>query len=567
MRIASSVRGLLFSQVGYDPSFPVRIVVRAEHQRFLEASAICRLTSSQAEPVERTLVYWGELWGSHWWRVDFAGDLQEGVWQVEVFNQQQLVLVATGLVVRRNILQDSTLAPMAAEMLEIRAILAQSKSGWMDAGMMWQESNAHSSMLIGLLDVLEFSVDQINPELKMRIERQVVVGCDYLELTQRRAVELGNPEGALCHDVIGHEKDILPNDAFKAVVAWKRAVRLLPDCWKNQRESYSVSADKTLRWLENQAVPMGGYGLNRVQRGLPKDTEIPAGEWTTRDLVMKCWGQLEYFRSGDEQAQGLCADTARQIMGRQVLPQTKADGYFGYFREFDSTTWAETSWSHSIDEGKFGADAGGTFPNYLIPLVDMLKLWPNHLDAPRWHECLKNFTYGYLIPVCHANPFGIVPQGFFGKEGLLWFVGPMHGMNAIYGLTAALALELNGIFQDEQLVNLAYQNMQWIAGLNAGLTADAMNTGCVVYRTDIKSNEARPVSMICGVGNQVAGGWFGTRGVICNGFSVGAQFQFDTECTRANDGPFSFTDEDWIPHSAGWLSGLARLSRLSNVGC
>jgi len=67
------------------------------------------------------------------------------------------------------------------------------------------------------------------------------------------------------------------------------------------------------------------------------------------------------------------------------------------------------------------------------------------------------------------------------------------------------------------------------------------------------------VSMMCNVGNRWGGTWFNTRGVICNGFSAGTQFKMDIDPTRENDGPTSFTDEDWIPHSAGWLTGLVRL--------
>jgi len=50
------------------------------------------------------------------------------------------------------------------------------------------------------------------------------------------------------------------------------------------------------------------------------------------------------------------------------------------------------------------------------------------------------------------------------------------------------------------------------------------------------------------------------RGSICNGFSTGEQFRFDVAATRANDGPFTFTDEDWVTHAGDWLSAMARLA-------
>jgi hypothetical protein len=98
-----------------------------------------------------------------------------------------------------------------------------------------------------------------------------------------------------------------------------------------------------------------------------------------------------------------------------------------------------------------------------------------------------------------------------------------------------------------------------LAGLNAGITKENVALGCVVFSTDVPEGAALPASMMCGVGTRWAGTWFQTRGVICNGFSTGKQFVYDTEPKKANDGPNSLTDEDWIPHSAGWLTGLMRL--------
>lgn len=97
------------------------------------------------------------------------------------------------------------------------------------------------------------------------------------------------------------------------------------------------------------------------------------------------------------------------------------------------------------------------------------------------------------------------------------------------------------------------------------------NTSCVYWGeiwkshwwvaefTEIPVGSALPASMICHIGKRWAGTWFQTRGVICNGFSTGEQLKYDMEPKKENDGPFSFTDEDWIPHSAAWLTGLMRL--------
>jgi hypothetical protein len=249
---------------------------------------------------------------------------------------------------------------------------------------------------------------------------------------------------------------------------------------------------------------------------------------------------------------------ARQIMARQIAEEKNENSYWGHFLEYTGMSHSEKSWIHGIVGKDFGADIGGVYPNYLMPLIEMSNLWPDHEDVPKWIETLRQFTYGYLIPACKANPFYIVPQGIFGAEGPVWFCGTFHGTNTIYGFTAALAMELAGMFNEPVLRDIAYGNLQWLAGLNGGITRENLKAS-VIFSADIPEGVALPSSMMCHVGKNWAGSWFQTRGVICNGFSTGKQFVYDTEPKKENDGPFSFTDEDWIPHSAAWLTGLVRL--------
>lgn len=308
---------------------------------------------------------------------------------------------------------------------------------------------------------------------------------------------------------------------------------------------------------------MGEYGYMKMQRGLPPDTEIPDNEWPTRDLLLMCRASLEMHKLGVAGAENKAFEFARKVMVRQITPEKSTTGFYGHFYEFDSMQHAEPSWTHGIvptENGiEFGTDMGGIYPNYLIPLIELLKTYPEHEDAEKWKQTLTVFANGYLIPACEKNPFYIVPQGIFEGEGPIWFCGTFHGTNAIYGYTAALAFELAALLNEPHLKNIAYGNLQWLAGLNAGITKENVKIGCVVFSADIPDGAALPASMICHIGKRWAGTWFQTRGVICNGFSTGEQFKYDVEPKKENDGPFSLTDEDWIPHSAGWLTGLLRM--------
>ncbi len=485
---------------------------------------------------------------------------EEGEWTAEVTDKGKRRIMNGGLFVAKNILWDKSVPYASVDMLERRKHFTKVGAGWQDAGTLWVESCAQSAMIIGLQELLELAGNRYDDTFRQRIYDQIIIGCDYLVMTADKARELGYPAGAMSHDLLGHEKDILPNDATKAVVALYRAARLLPDTYGEKKTRYRETADQTFDWLLYTARPMGSFGFSFSQRGLSPDTRIPDNEFQTRDLVAMCWGALEKWKcEGEKDAdKNTCVTFARKIMARQITKDNPENGFFGHFNEYASLPFSEKSWCHCIVGKDFGSDIGGFYPNYLMPFIEMVKLWSDHEDSAKWKDTLDHFTHGFLIPACDANPFLIVPLGIFGKEGPIWFAGPFHGTNAIYGYTAALALELNKLFDEPHLKDIAYGNLQWLAGLNAGITRDNLKA-CVIFSTDVPQDTALPASMMCGVGNRWAGTWFQTRGVICNGFSTGEQFKMDTEPIRANDGPVSFTDEDWIPHSAAWLTGLVRL--------
>ena len=556
---SEGIAGLLFSMIGYETGYPVKILVRLPKMEFLNESAKCRLVPVlDGKILETQCKYWGEIWGSHWWVSEFPPSHESGEWNVEVIHNGNCVVRDTGLRMDNDILWNETVHLTAADMLERSVHFTKVGAGWQDAGTLWVESCSHSPMIIALSEMLKMPEGRIDKALKERICKQITVGCDYLVMLQKKAKELGYPEGAMSHDLHGHEKDILPNDAMKAVIALAAALRVLPDSFSEKKRIYHKTAELTYRWLTKTARPMGDYGLSLFQRGLPEGTKIPGDEWQTRDLVSLCWAALELSLIGLKGSKEDAIAFARKIMDRQIAEENSESGFWGHFREYESLPHSEKSWIHGIVNNQFGADIGGVYPNYLMPLIEMTKIWSDHEDLALWKETLRKFAYGYLIPACKTNPFLLVPQGIFGSEGPVWFCGTFHGTNTIYGYTAALASELAEMFNEPVLKEIAYGNLQWLAGLNAGITRDNLNA-CVIFSTDIPEGIALPASMMCGVGKRWAGTWFQTRGSICNGFSTGKQFVYDTAPVKANDGPFSLTDEDWIPHGAAWLTGLVRL--------
>lgn len=563
--MSSGVTGLLFSQIGYEAGRTVRLVVRGQRPEDFSPSARVKL-SSAAGDFQQTLNLWGECWHDCWWEVCFP-PLPTGRYAVELWDNNRLLLSDDGLEVGPDLLWRKTWRAGAIEMLEARCHFAHAKEGWQDAGTLWQESNAHSAMVLGLCEVLEGAGSALSAADTAALVEQIRTGCAYLDLTRQKARELGFARGSLSHDLCGNEEVVLPADAAKAVAAWAWAARLLEPHLPEAARAFLQAARETFRWLVCEARPLGSFGFNRRPRGLAGDYEPPPGEWPTRELFMRALAGLELTEAGEAWAAEEAWAALREAVARQVTEADAVEGYYGHFREFASHPNGELAWTHSLVAKQFGVDAGAQFPFLIEPLQIALKRWPTHPDAALWDACFQRFAFGFLLPACEANPFRLVPIGIFPNEGPIWFAGLWHGMNAVYGLTAATAMACAAYTKDSRFQDIAEGNLQWVAGLNAGLTQKSLQ-GSVVYRTDIPLGRALPVSMICHIGARWAGSWFATRGAIANGFATGSQFEYDTDPCRDEDTPSSFTDEDWIPHTAGWLTGLVRWRQaLSVAGC
>ncbi|MEM9881976.1 MAG: cellulase N-terminal Ig-like domain-containing protein [Planctomycetota bacterium] len=551
------VKGLLVSQVGYEQGALKRALRRSTaRDAHLDDAAWQIYREAGGPPIdEGRLRYWGACWGSHWWVADFDEVTETGSFRLKVKGEPPSDVFDVG----DDLLWERCFDWMALSQLERRQELTERKLGWMDAGGTWTESNSQSVTVIALLELLEDTPNGLDEATRRRLGEQVDNGLGYLALCQDTAVERGEGDGALCHMITRKMPDYVDRciapDAAKAAVAWAMDARLRGDR-VDVREDTLARAERALRWCLSME-PEGRLGFNHHQRGLPESYEPPAGQWPTRELLMRAWACVEL--AGAERP-GYAAQASELIdaaLGRQADVSEAIDGLHGFFFEFDDRHHAEPSWAHQIVDGVIGIDAGATYPQWVDPIARFIKAWPDHPRTPVYLDALRRYTLGYLKPACERNPFGLAPQLLHREHGLLNFVGPWHGMNCIYGLTARLLLELEDLLKVDGLRKLAMGNLQWIAGLNAGLTPEGL-AGCFLSSPDTVPGVALPVSMIHGVGRRWAGGWTTIRGSVCNGFAVGRQFHFDVPVDAAVDGPHQFTDEDWLPHAVAFLTGLSR---------
>lgn len=545
--------GLLVSQIGYDLRAPMRAVYRGAIRSEWGDDAIFTLKDeTSAETVlAQPLVYWGECWKSHWWIADFSALTRPGKYTLTLSAQGRLPVRCSAFQVAESLLWDETIRKVGIDQFEARAELARFGNGWKDCGSDWREVGSHTAALIGLIDLLNIGYEWLGRDDALRLAQQVIHGCDFIVLCQQRASNLGWPEGAVVHEIPNYPV-LIPQDQGQTVVALAKASRHIYEIDPARGLNYLNRAAQTFEFLTRQCSPSRLPNFSTLLHGAP-DGYVPSS-FMTGDLLMMVWGALELAQSGRPEYLEEAVELAREILRRQVREESPEGQFYGHFYTFDDCTFTEKAFIHH----HVGHDTSMMFNHYIFPLMELCRQLPEHADAPLWRKAVRDFAYGYLLPACRKNPFFLLPQGVYNGQDLLSFGGPWHGFNVCYGYAAALAVQLELFLGDRQFRDIAVGNLQWIAGLNSGITRESF-VGSVMWHEQIPAGIAIPYSHIQGIGLHSVKTWSQIPGSIGNGFCTNRQFQFEVQPTPENDGPWRYADEDWVPHAGGWVSGLTHL--------
>lgn len=546
--------GIMTSQVGYDLGDPMRAVVRSSRADALPGNAAFKVCDAKGRTVlQGPVEYWGEKWGAHWWIADFSGLKDAGRYSIQITDGGKTLAKSDPVDVGGGMLWKKSYRIIAYDYLKTRSKQARTGKGWKDCGSDLQEFSSHAVCVDGICDVLGVVPSQATSDEQAFLKDQLIRGSGYMAHLQDKAGKLGLGNGAVIHE--DRDRDVVTGNIAKGAAIFARVSRIIGEHDPVKSAEYLKRAKSAFAWIEKNGpvMPPGSQKFFPFVHGAPADSVPPQGQWMTRDLVTMLRASVELFRAGETAFKARAADYADRIMKRQLSRAEAEGGLHGHFYTFDDFSpfgGAKFTEKANIHCGAWSKDGrvynkGGHYPHYLLPLVDMLKLWPDHPDAARWKQCLHNFAYGYLIPACGQSPFLILPAGYYQGVGLVYFGSWYHGHNNIYAFTASLALELDGLFNDRRLREIAVGNLQWIAGLNCG-------------KPEGKPAKHLPVSMIYGIGARSRGSWSKIPGSVCNGFSASRQFRI-AAITQQNDRPAFFDDEAYIAHSLPFLAALARL--------
>ena len=551
---ALSQPAIMSSQIGYDLGDPMRAILRADQSDVMPPDATFAVTDAEGATVlEGPLRHWGEKWQCHWWIADFSSLKHAGTYTLRIKDSSGTTIASDPIQVGARQLWSKCYRTIAFDYLETRAQQARTGKGWRDCGSDLQEFSSHAVAVDGLCDVLVSGLPDIAAIERDALLEQILVGCEYLVHLQDKAKSLGLGDGTVVHE--DRQQDVVTGNVAKAAMIFARVSRLLPAQHAQKRDEFLDRAQRAFTWIEQHGPIINAETqvFYPHVHGVPEGAVPPAGQWMTRDLVMMTRACVELARAGRHAYHAKAIRYANRVMGRQVPKAQREGPFYGHFytygdyASFGGQRFTEKANIHCGAWSKEGRiyNKGGHYPHYLIPLIEMIALWPDHPDADRWRRCVRDFAYGYFLPACEQSPFLILPAGYYRDEGLLTFGSWYHGHNNIYAFAASLALEFDRMFQDDRFRAIAVGNLQWIAGLNCGL-----KEGDPVRYV--------PVSMIAGIGARCRGSWTKITGSICNGFSASRQFRI-APATAETDLPRFFDDEAYIAHSLPYLAALSRL--------
>ncbi|OEK09035.1 hypothetical protein A8C32_14185 [Flavivirga aquatica] len=545
-------RVLTYSQIGYDLELPKVAMIQHKDSTFLssKASFFLKQSSTDKKVYSGTIIPQGKKWNKYWWKIDFTDWNVTGEYYLIIKERKQVFYSSKKelpIKISKNHLWNETWYKTALAHLKIRDSLSyQPEGGWKDCGSPLQEVSSHIIMLNALCDVIELTANELSTHELKEAYQQIIVGANYVTRCQDKAKEIGFQEGAVIHEMRENYKVVTGNVAKTAMIL-ARISRLIKNKNPLLADSYLKRSVKAYNWISTYGPVLHWDNTNyfAITHGAPYGMRKPPKEWMTRDLIMMMWASVELYKCGKTEYKQNAINYANRIMVRQV-PKTRAeDGLYGHFYTYDSYDFTEKA---NIHCGAWNANykaynQGGHFPHYIIPFIEMSSLWSNHEDSKKWNQTVKSFAYNYLVPATNQNPFKILPAGYYKGIGLLNWSGWYHGHNKIFGYAAGLAMEFYHLYNDQQFIEIATGNLQWITGLHSGFHENTPDFSA---------------SMIVGIGNRYKEDWDAMVGTITNGFESDGQFRLEKP-SKETDLPIVFGDEGGIHHPAGWISGLTRL--------
>lgn len=613
---------ILISQKGYHNNNAKRAFLRSLSEN---PSKMAKAFEIRSHPDDKTvfsgaITPWGRKWGSYWWTMDFSPITDDGTYRLYISEELSSNLfqiredVLTFLKPDRDNKREADIIDMAMGQLDgrltrweevgfkIEGVGGEYLPGYRDCGSEIRELSSHGITLHGLLDVFENGriYHQLSRERKQDLLKKIAWTADYLVFSQEHS---DNPllNGRFSHDAVGAFgrrrtlRGIIGwhswHDTAYAITALLRTYILARDfipCEKYFETAlraydnavyrmYNLDSDLSMATDHDGNNPQGKdqrdhvSGLARQVYDGPDDWHIPR-ELKTKDKLTFLWACTLFYKATKGKKYldmgVLFADSALE---RQFTDwENPIEGVYGNFYAFEGDDEKFT-----LEWNQNGAyHMGNIEPTNLKGYMELIQYLPDHENCVKWYNVIRIYGENYLKKTAKLSPFGIMPLTVYSNReygGVKYFQVTNHGATGMYGQVAKNMMEMARFLSDPEYQILACNNLQFVAGLNPGMP------------TTYGEGKWEAKSLIQGLGANSFEAKHGAIGVILslkkaplgsgvNGFSADVQFR-PTDLGTVPDAPKGILNmnglhqynEDYLPHSQGYVSGACHLEKEPRV--
>lgn len=568
---------MLVSQIGYHPNGPKTVVLRsakATPANNPAGKAFQLKNNAGAVVYSGAVQHWGEKWGSYWWVLDFSSYADSGAnYRIHVADAGG-DLVSTPFDIGDTVLSDNSLITTALDQLEHRKQAGM--YGWRDSGSELRELTSMTIAVEALADMKEYLFDRLTAADQARLLAEIEFGADYILQTQQTTTD-PQTNGRFAHDLYDNpwSANFLYtwHDAAVAVGALARAYTALHPTNPAKAAEYLAAAEKGYAMLAARPynlpseIDIDGTGQGLLFQGIAARDEyyMPDRSWEF-PMELRTKEKLEFIRTAtllyDITANTAYRDKAVEfaddVSGQQFTDFTNPiDGAYGTFYEFEDDTSAMTKeWMQNM-----GVMLGNIQPTNLEGIVNLLRIDPDNPKAAKWYNIIRSYGEHYAKTTAELSPFGIYPVAAYNDpayRGVRFFQTISHGATSLYGSMAKHLLTIGNTLNDHTYQRLAENNLQFVVGLNPGIP-NAYEESAWISQSLLKGIGHQYFSPIGSLADSPAG-----SGV--NGFSASRQFLVETINKVPDapkgilnwDGTYQF-NEDYLPHSHTYISGLSKL--------
>ena len=568
---------LLYSQLGYYAQGEKQAFLRApaaDAPDALAGAAFALRDKDGQAAYTGALQAWGERWRSRWWVADFSAFTQRGEYTLDT-----PAGTSAPFYIGEDALSAQGLRTVALEQLEERR--QRGVPGWRDCG---SEIRELSSMVITVLALADlWDNPALLPYDRDRLLAELRHGVEAILASQEHWPDDPERDGRFNHDAFrmtnyGTTDYHNWHDTAYALTALARVLPVLREtdpvlaraclcaaerAYANAlRRPYHLESDFGQRshpeidYTQDDFAPMV-HDIAGKLYGKPEGWRIPTTLRTKEKLVFAHACCLLYEETGHPQyldtaiayADSACA---RQCRHRDDIARD-GEGFFYEFEDDDEAFVVEFAHNHKFLMGNIE-------PVNLQALMKLARLLPDAPQVSTWLHTLHAYAHRYVKRTAALTPLSIYPQSVYSHPahgGVHFFGMVVHGFTCLYGMIACNLFALSDFLQDEELARLGERNLLFAVGRNPGFpnAYDATAWTCK--------------SLIKGVGSNAFGGHHGLshvpHGSAMNGFAI-SQFDASLKLGDLPDEPMGilkpdntyFFNEDYLPHSHGYVRGVAR---------